>query len=66
MACKSHNYKPLPKTYPSGRKSVAMKRCTRCGKTVETYLALKILVGIGIGGIIIAWIIGYLNSIPAQ
>lgn len=65
MACQ-HKYRPLPTTYPSGRKSVAMKRCVRCGKTVETYLALKITVGIAILVIIIGLVISYLDSLPAN
>lgn len=65
MACQ-HKYRPLPKKYPSGHKSVAMKRCTRCGKTVETYLALKITIGIAVAVIIIGLVIRYLDSVPAK
>lgn len=61
MAC-SHKYRDLPRTYPSGHKSVAMKRCVRCGKTVETYMWLKILLAILLVGGAALWLIGYLAS----
>ena len=65
MACsdgRPHRYRPVTKYKPN---SPALKRCTGCGKTVETYLALKVTLGLMALVMIVGWIIAYLNQ-PAQ
>lgn len=54
-----HRYRPVAKFKKT---SPALKRCTGCGKTVETYLWLKIAAGLLALGGAVAWIIGYLGS----